>query len=319
MKFTLVFLDKFLLISFGMSTSSGFVLSDTAMYAFSCQEVYDDIVSFAAAIPPHLRTLFLVPIEVDFVETSGKTASEVIPTGYSDAAEMAQNRTFVNYDNENSSPNNSPGSIYDYSDPGERTHHQEWNFDENWDQIFDTSYNKDVDGSGYTKYPYRLNERVANSSTRPLITKFALKPEDLEGRTPEETRDRSDACSVVLNSYNKRTRVFDFRVNCGNGPHRVSAALSSVDSISLTCDCKFWQYNGPEYHAKSKNYLLGQPNGKASEPNVRDPNRRHVLCKHAFSVISKLESFVSDVVDNNWDMTEDEILQYVDEHWSDLK
>lgn len=304
-----------------MAKSSGFVLSDTAMYAYSCQDVYDDIVSFSAAIPLHLRPLFLIPVEVDFAEPNVKnasTASDIIPSGYTDVAEMAQNRTFVNYDYENSTPNDSPGSIYDFSDPSTRTHYQEWNYDENWSPVFDTMYNKD-DGSGYTKYPYRLNERVTNSSLAPLITKLALKPEDLEGKTPSKTRDRSDACSVSMNSYNKRTKVFQFRVNCGNGPHEVSAALNSIDNISLVCDCKFWQYNGPEYHAKSKSYLLGQPNGKASPPNVRDPERKHFLCKHAYAVISKMESFVSDVVDNNWDMTEDEILEYVDNRWSDLK
>lgn len=308
-----------------MGSSSGFVLSDSAMYAFSVQDVYPDIVSFAAAIPPHLRSLFLIPIEVELEpvgmvdRVAARLASGLYPSGLTDVSEMVQNRTFVNYDTEASDPNSAPGSIFDYSTPGERTHHQEFTFDENWDPIYDTSYNKDVDGSGYTAYPYRLNERVTNSSIRPLIARLAFKPEDLEHRTPEKTKNRSDSCSISLSSYNKQTRVFAFSVNCGNGSHKVSAALSSIDAVSVTCDCKFWQYNGPEFHAKKNDFLLGQPQGKASPPEIRDPDRKHFLCKHTYAVISKIESFLSDVIDENWDLDDDDLLSYVDEHWSDLK
>jgi len=307
-----------------MSRSSGFVLSDSAMYAFSVQDVFPDIVSFAAAIPVHLRSLFLIPIDVelespDMLERVAARIAGIIPTGETDVSDMAGSKTFVNYDNESSDPNTAPGSIYDYSNPGERTHHQEFNFDENWDQIFDTSFNKDVDGSGYTSYPYNTNEKVINSSFRPLIARLAFKTEDLESRTPEKTQERAESCSVNLRSYNKQTRVFVFSADSGNGSHKVSAALSSIDAVSLTCDCKFWKYNGPEYHAKKNDFLLGQPNGKASPPDVRDPDRKHFLCKHAYAVISKLEGFISQIVDDNWELDDTELLAYVDEHWSDLK
>lgn len=58
--------------------------------------------------------------------------------------------------------------------------------------------------------------------------------------------------------------------------------------IKLSCSCPYWRWQGPEYHAKQQDYLLGKPRGTASTPNVRDPDRTHLLCKHSAKVLDIL-------------------------------
>lgn len=60
--------------------------------------------------------------------------------------------------------------------------------------------------------------------------------------------------------------------------------LSSPD-LFMTCTCNYWQYQGPEYHAKRGGYLYGSPRGTAEKPSVKDPNNSHKICKHAYAVL----------------------------------
>jgi len=99
----------------------------------------------------------------------------------------------------------------------------------------------------------------------------------------------------------------------------VRAALSEIDNIALTCDCPFWRWNGPEYHAKTEDYMLGQPQGTAAPPDIRDPDRVYYLCKHAYSVLVRLDDFVSDVVDENWGLDDEELLDVIDRDWDKLE
>ena len=60
--------------------------------------------------------------------------------------------------------------------------------------------------------------------------------------------------------------------------------------LRLSCTCDFWKYQGPEYHAVQGDYLLGEPQGSATEPIVRDPQGRNRLCKHVVAVLDLRES-----------------------------
>jgi hypothetical protein len=64
-------------------------------------------------------------------------------------------------------------------------------------------------------------------------------------------------------------------------------ALSKAQ-IKLSCSCPYWQYQGPEYHAKEQEYLLGDTKGTATSPDVKDPEGTHLLCKHAAKVLDVL-------------------------------
>jgi hypothetical protein len=67
----------------------------------------------------------------------------------------------------------------------------------------------------------------------------------------------------------------------------------SVDKhhVQISCNCNFFRWQGPEHWAKANNYLYGKPVGTASKPDVRDPNGKHWLCKHAVAVLNKARTF----------------------------
>jgi hypothetical protein len=321
----------------------GFLLSDAAQYAFLCQDVFPDIISFAAAIPDHLKPLFLIPIKVETLQVAAqkRIASSVarrrfladgatpVGDGGEDEADWFGTKTFKYQDNEPTVPSSEPGSIFD-TKSGEAdslTHHQEYNYDENIEVPTDTTFVEDVDITQYWDYPYRQKETPVRHSSIPLVAllelpwrrRLAMKPEELEPRAPEKIKRNAQSCRVSLTSYDKKTRVFTFAVNCGHGDRTVQASLSDVDKVALACDCPFWRYNGPEFHAKHNAYMLGQPFGTAAPPDVRDPDRKYFLCKHAYSVLKRLDDFVQEVTEENWDLDDEEVLDKVDEDWDRLE
>jgi hypothetical protein len=308
----------------------GFILSEAAQYSFKCQDVYPDIVAFAAAIPQHLRPLFLIPVAFETATASdndmaSRIADEIQPSGNTEEGDLFSTRTFVNDDVEGTIPNTEPGSMFDVDSADSLTHHQEYNFDENIQVPTDTSYMSDIDMTQYWDYPYRTKEKPVRKSSdngtrrAAVIVRLALKPEYLQTRAPKKIKDNAKLCSVGLTSYDKETRVFTFSVDAGNGAHVVQAGLSDIDHVALSCDCNFWRWNGPEFHAKNNDFMLGQPAGTAGPPNVRDPKRQYWLCKHAYAVLRRLDAFVVEIVNENWEETDDELLRRVDDEWDRME
>lgn len=317
----------------------GYVLSEAALYSFSCQDVYPDVISFAAAIPLHLRSLFLIPIQVDYTIASDtehavrslamkmtkRQADGSGPSGGTEESDLFGTKTFVNDDIEPTVPNTSPGSIFDIDGADSLTHHQEYDFDQNIQVPSETTFMEDIDTTNFPRggYPYYTNESPVRHSSikiKPiLIVRIAVKPEQLETHAPKKIKDNAKTCSVDLTSYNKKTRVFTFSVDCGNSAKIVQASLSDIDQVAMSCDCPFWKWNGPEFHAKENSFMLGQPFGTASPPNLRDPERKYWLCKHAYAVLRRLDSFVQEIVEENWEKDDDELLREVDEEWDRLE
>jgi hypothetical protein len=182
---------------------------------------------------------------------------------------------------------------------------------------------EDVDITQYWDWPYRTKEKPIRHSSiavpRIAIIRMALKPDHILPHTPEKIRKNARSCAVSLTSYDKKNRVFTFAVDAGHGPKTVQAALSAVDHVALSCDCLFWRYNGPEFNAKTNQFMLGQPYGNAAPPNVRDPERQYWLCKHTYAVLRRLDSFVQQIMDENWELDEKELLDTVDKEWSQLE
>lgn len=318
-------------------TPSGFILSESALYAFSCQDVYPDLLSFAAAIPDHLKPIFLIPIHVDIAVSEPDDRKALIAsriaalTGDSDVSDLFSYNSFVNYDNSPSITPGDEGSIYDAyqlpddipaSQPGDQFCNGAPRYDvRNWEP-FNTSYMTDGDSTDLMineGYPYRTNQPVRHSSISPLKIRISLKPEILQEHAPENIRDRASNCSVTFISYYKPTRMYTFSVHCGNEPHMVRAVLSEIDEITMTCDCPFWRWNGPEFHAKTHKFMLGKPRGTAGPPNIRDPDRKYWLCKHAYAVLKHLEQHVRDIVDKHWDLDDDDLLNAIDSEWDRLE
>src|SRR5690606_18828852 len=127
------------------------------------------------------------------------------------------------------------------------------------------------------------------------------------------------SCTVALVSYDKQNRVYTFNVGCDGSNHTVQAKLNDKEHVALNCDCEFWRWNGPEYHAKSNNYLLGAPNGTASPPDMRDPNREFHLCKHTYAVTARIDEFVEEIADEHPDKSDEEVLDEIHEEWDRME
>jgi hypothetical protein len=304
----------------------GYVLSDAALYSFKCQDVYPDIVSFAAALPEHLRPLFLIPVVFEPGSDMRQIASRIANT---EEADWFGYLTFIQ-EGEPSIPSNEPGSIFKRDVPLEMTHHQESEEeqDENW-QVPDRDdvsihYLSDVEDlyERDAPYPYYTKEKPLRHSfwnkRQVAFCKLSLKPDELQFKVPEKIKTKSKACSVKLISYDRGTRIFTFSVNCGRGAKQVRASLSEIDEIALSCSCPFWRWNGPEYHAKHQDYQLGEPRGTASIPRVRDPENKYWLCKHVYSVIKRLDHFIGEIVDKGWATADEELLEEIDKNWDKL-
>lgn len=293
----------------------GFVLSEAAIYSFLCQDVFPDILSFATAIPDHLKSLFLIPIRMETISIASRVASRV---ANSDDADLFGYKSLVDdFPEDSNAPPDEGGSIFT---PG--PHHQE-EPEENIMAPSDTSYLNADPGNGIRDWPYRVDYVPHHSSKKSVpyvaIVRLALKSDDLTPRVPDKIKQNAESCTVQFISYDKAIRVYTFEVNCGNGAKTVQAKLSDVDELAMSCNCPFWRWNGPEFNAKTNSFLLGQPFGTAAPPDVRDPNRKFWLCKHAYAVQRRLDSFVQQVVEENWDLDDDDMLEAIDADWDKLE
>ena len=59
------------------------------------------------------------------------------------------------------------------------------------------------------------------------------------------------------------------------------------DDLRVSCTCKYWIYQGPQYHAKKNDYLYGTTKGTATKPKKKDPDGTHKICKHIYAVLEK--------------------------------
>lgn len=307
--------------------SSGFVLNEAAQYAFECQDVYPDIVSFAAAIPEQLKHIFLIPIKAELAvasttaEIARKIALETSLDGSTPEGDLFSYSTFKYEDNEPNKPSSEPGSIFRMDTPIDKTHHQEYNFDQNIQAPTDTSFMSDVDITQYVKYPYRTDENVKTSSSNsfPIITRFAISEKYLLTKTPEKIKDNAEKCNVKLLTYDSPTKTFTFSVTGNTSPRTVLTSLVDAENVAVSCDCEFWRWNGPEHHAVNNAYMLGIPYGSAANPTERDPDKKYWLCKHAYAVLKRFDDWVDQIYEEMVPESDDELLSALDENWDRLE
>lgn len=101
----------------------------------------------------------------------------------------------------------------------------------------------------------------------------------------EVLRHRSQGLLVVRASVAQKWT--EFRVLGSSGiARRVRLAGAGPGRwVRASCSCPFWVFGGPEYHARQGGYLLGDPRGPATPPNVRDPQGQNLLCKHVLAAL----------------------------------
>ena len=62
-------------------------------------------------------------------------------------------------------------------------------------------------------------------------------------------------------------------------------------NLRVSCSCPFWRWWGPEHWGTKSDYQKGALQGTAAYPVIRDPARWRPVCKHAYAVLEKSQSF----------------------------
>ncbi len=128
----------------------------------------------------------------------------------------------------------------------------------------------------------------------------ALIREIREGCGPDLV-GKSAGLAVKLARVDRKNAVWLFNVQGSKSPYRVRLKAARHGNVrdfqklhvKVSCSCPFWQWQGPEFHAKQGDYLFGRPRGLATKPDVKDPGGKHGACKHVLAVLSF-------VTDKNW-------------------
>ena len=198
---------------------------------------------------------------------------------------------------------------------GDELHHEQFK------PVFDGPGGRPHDDPTVTDFPYRdkrknkhwasIGEVVAGLFLLRFAHEVTLHPqprlrtrvastisEVIEGLDPA-IEGRGASCSVEIRRVDTSNLRWLFAVNCGNGAKVVRVKASRVGNIvrlakmdlRVTCSCLAWQYLGPEYHAKKEEYLDGKPRGTASTPDIRDPKRDHLVCKHVAAVLGHIRKW----------------------------
>lgn len=143
-------------------------------------------------------------------------------------------------------------------------------------------------GNGTPKWRKKANRQI-------VAVKMA---EIMDGCSPK-IFEKSQGLSISRKRVDPRNAVWLFDVASGsdqNKSYRVRLkavrkgnlrTLSKAD-VLVSCNCNFWQWQGPEHWAKAGGYLYGKPRGTASKPSIKDPDKQHAACKHVVATLQYL-------------------------------
>lgn len=139
--------------------------------------------------------------------------------------------------------------------------------------------------------PWNNDSLVNNRAARYRV---AATLQDIMSRCGEDVIDRSRGLKAKLVQTDPGTALWQFEVPGSKGAYRVRVQASSSKlsmgeaDVKVSCSCPFWQWQGPEHHAKEGGYLYGRPVGTASKPSAKDPSGKHAACKHVIAVLSHI-------------------------------
>lgn len=142
---------------------------------------------------------------------------------------------------------------------------------------------------------------------RTIISKYLFKVaeatiEEIARKTPLEIQERA-VCAVTPAEKNKEELSWSFYVVCsppfGSGirhftQFQFEAKPNSTDlrdyNTYVNCDCGNYRWGGPGYNAHKGGYLLRFSPWATIPPNVRDPKRKHNICKHILACIDYIKA-----------------------------
>lgn len=133
-----------------------------------------------------------------------------------------------------------------------------------------------------------------------FVNRKALRIGDIERLCSPDLRLRSRGVRVRLRRVDAANQRWTFEAQGSGGvykvkvkvmPSRKNITSPSKADIQVSCSCPFWRWQGPEYHSKSKGYLLGPPTGSASRPDIKDPHQEHGACKHVLACLEAIKGY----------------------------
>jgi hypothetical protein len=135
--------------------------------------------------------------------------------------------------------------------------------------------------------------------------KKALSLGELFVKTNKKSIKYSKGCTAVLDRAMPKVGRWNFSVSCtekwSKGPYVVRIRLLKTKGkktkgflgreVEISCNCNAWRYNGADYNAKSDDYSERQYSD-GSAPDVRDPKRKYLICKHVAACVPILKNFL---------------------------
>lgn len=203
---------------------------------------------------------------------------------------FVMNRPEINYVDDRAKGNNHELENIQFDD-------QSYNYNpNNWDS---------QDGYLVTKSHELIGEyRLEND---PVYFKFQGKAEsnvrlavtiaDTMRATSSYSRERAPRTKVTLVKANKKDLRWVYLVKgyeswSDSTGHQVilklmpdpkATSLNQMD-MKVSCSCPFWKYQGPDFNAWRGNYQEGKPYSNLKNPDIRDPQRKNLICKHVYAV-----------------------------------
>lgn len=133
------------------------------------------------------------------------------------------------------------------------------------------------------------------------MNKTATKINFLLRNTPSTIKSRSRSYDPKLAGFNRNRWIYNVgdyivRITIPRISNQLRSTLTEKQldklreikrrDIKVSCNCKFWKNNGPDYNANQNNY--GERSYSSLEPpDVRDPDRKFLICKHVYAALVK--------------------------------
>lgn len=137
------------------------------------------------------------------------------------------------------------------------------------------------------------------------FSKIAMTAGELIFRTNQRSIKYAKGCIATTKRNDPKNGRWTFSVKCrqlkSKGPYDVRFKLKKGKGsktvgmlgreIDISCNCNAWKYNGADFNALDKDYSERQySNG--SPPNIRDPKRTYLICKHIAACIPLFRRFI---------------------------
>jgi hypothetical protein len=138
---------------------------------------------------------------------------------------------------------------------------------------------------------------------RAAFLRKAFTIDELMRRTSPESVRKKNNCSARMTRATPKIGLWLFTVKCrertSKGPYDVRFKITKAQrlkdmpkrDIKTSCNCNAWKYNGSDYNSLHNDYNERQFSDN-SAPNVRDPHRRNLICKHVAACIPIFARFV---------------------------